>query len=178
MKPLKLIVNQNISLKEIGFEYLRPIYYIIDNQREYLSEWLFFVDLTTDLSYTNQFIESYLNSDRINLTMAISFNKQFVGIIGLKDSDLENKKTEIGYWISEKYQGNGIVTLACKALIDYAFNSLNYNRIQIKAATLNLKSRKIPERLNFSFEGIERDGELHKHGFVDLAIYSLLKNEF
>ena len=55
---------------------------------------------------------------------------------------------------------------------------MNINRIQIKAATENLKSRAIPERLGFTFEGIERDAELHTRGFVDLAIYGLLKNDW
>ena len=178
MKPIELIVDKNTLLKEIGFEHLRPIFNTIDREREYLGKWLPFVELTKDISFTNQFIENYLNSEKVNLTFAITFQKQFVGIIGLKDTDPDNKKTEIGYWISERFQGKGIMTHSCKTLVDYIFNSKDINRIQIKAATENLKSRAIPERLGFTFEGIERDGELHNYGFVDLAIYGLLKNEF
>ena len=177
MKPIELIVDENIRLKEIGFEHLRPIFNTIDSQRDYLGEWLPFVELTKDISFTNQFIENYLNSDKINLTFAITYQKQFAGLVGLKDTDLDNQKTEIGYWLSKNHQGRGIVTKSCKTLIDYVFGNMNINRIQIKAATENLKSRAIPERLGFTFEGIERDGELHTRGFVDLAIYSLLKKE-
>ncbi|MEI8271933.1 MAG: GNAT family protein [Paludibacter sp.] len=178
MKPIELVVDQNIRLKEIGFEHLRPIFKTIDSQRDYLAEWLPFVELTLDISYTNQFIENYLNSDKINLTFAITYQKQFAGIIGLKDTDLDNQKTEIGYWLSVNQQSHGIITNSCKTLIDYVFQSMNINRIQIKAATENLKSRAIPERLGFTFEGIERDAELHTRGFVDLAIYGLLKNDW
>ena len=177
MKPIELIVDQNIRLKEIGFEHLRPIYNTIDSQRDYLGKWLPFVELTKDISFSNQFIEDYLNSDKINLTFAITYQKQFAGLIGLKDTDPDNKKTEIGYWLSENKQGLGIITRSCKTLIDYIFSSKDINRIQIKAATENFKSRAIPQRLGFTLEGIERDGELHTRGFVDLAIYSLLKKE-
>ena len=177
MKPIELIVDENIRLKEIGFEHLRPIFNTIDSQRDYLGEWLPFVELTKDIYFTNQFIENYLNSDKINLTFAITYQKQFAGLIGLKDTDLDNQKTEIGYWLSENHQGRGIITNSCKTLIDYVFGNMNINRIQIKAATENLKSRAIPERIGFKQEGIERDGELHTRGFVDLAIYSLLKKE-
>jgi len=52
------------------------------------------------------------------------------------------------------------------------------NRIQIKVATENLKSQQVAERLGFKYEGIEREGELHKCGFLDLKVYSLLRNEF
>ena len=86
-----------------------------------------------------------------------------------------NKKTEIGYWLSESFQHKGIITQSGKALINYAFNEMNLNRIQLKAATGNLKSQQVAERLGFTKEGIERDGELHMRGFVDLVVFSLLK---
>jgi len=60
-------------------------------------------------------------------------------------------------------------------MISYAFNEMNLNRIQLKAATGNLKSQHVAERTGFTREGIERDGELHSRGFVDLIVYSLLK---
>lgn len=178
MKPIELIVDENTRLKEMGFEHLRPIFNTIDREREYLGKWLPFIELTKDIAFTNQFIENYLNSDKSNLTFAILYQKQFAGIIGLKDTDYDNQKTEIGYWMSERFQGNGIMTKSCKTLIHYVFDTQNINRVQIKAAIQNIKSRAIPERLGFKAEGIERDGELHSRGFVDLAIYGLLKNEF
>ena len=88
-----------------------------------------------------------------------------------------NQKTEIGYWLSEKFQHKGIVTHSCKALIDFAFSEMNLHRIQLKAATKNFKSQAVAKRLGFTVEGIERDGELHSHGFVDLKVFSLLKED-
>jgi ribosomal-protein-serine acetyltransferase len=56
---------------------------------------------------------------------------------------------------------------------------MDVNRIQIRCGTMNLSSRKIPERLGFMLEGIERDGELLSNGiYTDLAVYSLLKKEW
>ena len=61
----------------------------------------------------------------------------------------------------------------------FAFDELDVNRVQIKCATENIQSKKIPQKLNFTFEGIERDGELLAGGkFTDIEVYSLLKNEF
>jgi len=171
-------VNDNILLKEINLGVVESIFQTIDNEREYLIEWLPFVELTQDISFTRQFIENYLNSDKLDLTCAIYYQFQFAGIIGLKDTDIDNKKTEIGYWLSKSFQGNGIITQSCKVLINFVFNKMKMNRVQIKAATKNLKSWKIPERLGFTFEGIERNGELHDRGFVDLKVYSLLRNDY
>lgn len=97
---------------------------------------------------------------------------------GTERSDYDNSKVEIGYWISEKFQHLGIITLSCKTLIKYAFDKLEFNRIQLKAATENIKKpTRVAERLGFTFEGIERDGELHKRGFVDLVVFGLLKKD-
>jgi len=88
-------------------------------------------------------------------------------LVGLKDTDLINNKTEIGYWLSESFQHKGIITRSCKGLMDYAFKILGMNRVQLKAATENFKSQRVAERLGLSLEGIERDGELHDR---DLSI--------
>ena len=64
-------------------------------------------------------------------------------------------------------------------LIEHAFGELDMNRIQIKVAVGNDKSRRIPEKLGFQMEGIERDGELLVDNvFTDIAVYSLLRKEY
>lgn len=116
--------------------------------------------------------------DRIEYVFSIRKGDRFVGLIGLKDTDEQNKKTEIGYWLSEKYQKQGIVTKSVCKLCDYTFHELGINRIQIKCAVGNISSSNIPKRLGFSFEGIERQGELLTGGiFTDLEIYSKLKSD-
>src|SRR5690606_8940210 len=104
-------------------------------------------------------------------------NMEFAGLIGFKDSDWVNNKTELGYWLAEKMQGKGIVTLCTKALVKYAFNKLGMNRVQLKVAVGNSKSAAIPQRLGFQLEGIERDGELINGTYHDLQIFSLLKSD-
>ena len=173
----EIIVDKDILLKVVEPKDAEIIFNTIDNEREYLKEWLPFVEETHDISYTKTFIEHTIAADSSDLTFTISYKNQFVGIIGLKDTDMGNRKTEVGYWLSEKFQRKGIVTRSCRALIEFAFNDMNLHRIQLKAATKNFKSQAVAERLGFILEGIERDGELHSHGFVDLNVFSLLKKD-
>lgn len=175
---IRIDVDNDIYLKEIELTDSEIIYKTIDSERKYLNEWLPFVEFTEDLSYTRNFVESYLNSDRVDLTCTIIYKEQFVGIIGLKDTDVDNFKTEIGYWLSESAQHQGIITKSCKALINYVFEEMNLHRIRITVATKNFKSQRVVERLGFKKEGIKLDGELHSRGFVDLVVYGLLRNEF
>ncbi|HLP04911.1 MAG TPA: GNAT family protein [Paludibacter sp.] len=174
---IKLKANSDIELKELGYEDIQPIFSIIDSELPYLSEWLPFVSETKTPDDTRLFVEDYLNSEGHELTFGIFYQGRLAGLIGLKDIDTGNKKTEVGYWLSEKFQHKGIVTLSCRALIGYAFETLKLNRIQLKAATGNLKSQQVAKRLGFKREGIERAGELHQRGFVDLVVFSLLKED-
>ena len=86
---------------------------------------------------------------------------------------------EVGYWLSFPFQKKGIVSLSLQVIINHAFTNMDMNRIQIKCAVQNIPSNRIPQRLNFRFEGIERDGELLSDGnFTDLNIYSILRKDW
>lgn len=92
--------------------------------------------------------------------------------------DWVNRKTEIGYWLGASYQGKGLVTKSCRVLIDYAFNELKLNRVEMQCGAENARSRKIPENLGFREEGVIRQAQwLHDH-FVDLVIYGMLAGEW
>jgi len=178
---MTITVSPSIKLKQLELSDAPDIFRIIDSQREYLRKWLPFVDYTKEVTDTRLFIISTLDTPekRSELTFVIHLDGKFVGLIGFKDTDKANKKTEIGYWLSEAYQKRGIVTQSVKRLMELAFEELEINRIQIKCATGNIPSKSIPQRLGFTLEGIEHDGELLSDGvFTDLEVYSMLKKDF
>jgi ribosomal-protein-serine acetyltransferase len=178
MQTLK--VNEEILLKQIELSDAADIFATIDSQRDYLRVWLPFVDFTKGMEDSVQYIKSVndVPEESRDLVLTIRYKEKFVGLIGFKGTDRANQKTEIGYWLSEEYQGKGIVTESVKALVSYAFSEMDMNRIQIKCAIGNSRSKNIPKRLGFTFEGVERDGELLVGGvFTDIEVYSLLKND-
>ncbi|MGD8780919.1 MAG: GNAT family protein [Ignavibacteria bacterium] len=173
-------IDTEIELKQLEQSDSIDIFRTIDSQREYFGKWLPFVEFTKEISDTEKFVESVVNApeDRFEYVFAIRKQNKFVGLIGFKDTDKLNKKTEIGYWLSEKYQKQGIITKSVDKLCDFAFNKQGINRIQIKCAVENKPSINIPQKLGFKFEGIERDGELLTGNvFTDLEVYSKLKSD-
>jgi ribosomal-protein-serine acetyltransferase len=99
-------------------------------------------------------------------------------MIGLHDIDWVNRKTEIGYWISQEYQGLGIISRSCRALISYTFEHLKLHRLEIQCAKQNLASRRIPEKLGFQQEALLRES-IFLHGeFSDLILYGLLASQW
>lgn len=173
-------IDSDIELKQLELSDSKDIFKTINSQREYLGKWLPFVEFTKELFDTEKFVDSVVHApeDKFEYVFVIRKLKEFVGLIGFKDTDQQNKKTEIGYWLSEKYQKQGIITKSLEKLCDFAFNNLGINRIQIKCAVENKSSIKIPQNLGFKFEGIERNGELLTGGvFTDLEVYSKLKSD-
>lgn len=177
---VELKVDSQIVLKEIELSDAEDIFKLIDSDRENLRIWLSFVDSTKEIEDTKDFIRSilFLPGDIRDFVAVIIYNGQKIGLIGFKLTDFVNKKTEIGYWISKEFENKGIVTKSVVKMIDYAFNNLELNRIQIKCGIGNEKSSKIPKKLNFKFEGIERSAELLNGKFIDAEVYSILKDEW
>lgn len=99
---------------------------------------------------------------------------RIIGSCGFNALDYDNAKTEIGYDLSRECWGKGYVPEALRALIDYAFDTLGFNRIEAKAQPANINSIKVLQKLNFSLEGTLRQSERSKGSFIDLCMYSRL----
>ena len=97
--PLKLQVDDRIELKQVESSDSKDIFRTIDSQREYLGKWLPFVEQTRQLADTENFVDSVMNAPegRFEYVFVIKTGAQFVVLIGFKDTDKQNRKTEIGY---------------------------------------------------------------------------------
>ncbi len=104
-------------------------------------------------------------------------SNEIIGSCGYNSVDFENDKAEIGYDIAKHYWGKGYAPEAISALLQYAFHSLNLNRIEAKVEPENLNSIKVLEKLHFTFEGTLRKSEKSKGRYIDLNIYSKLKTD-
>jgi ribosomal-protein-serine acetyltransferase len=177
---MKIIVDKNITLYKARVKSAEEIFECIDNSREFLREWLPWVDGTKTAKDTEKYIKS-LKRPRGNyqdLVFEVRYEGAIAGLLGMKDMDSLNNKAEIGYWLSKKAVGRGIMIRSCRALIDYAFTELHLNKIWIRCAVDNLSSCNIPKQLGFTYEGIERQGEFLHGRYIDIKIYSLLRKEW
>lgn len=172
-------VDDAISLELVEEKHAETIFNLVSANKSLLSERLPWVD-NADLNFIKDFINEsqkrYL--EKTDYAFVIIYNNTIVGRIGIYTVDNKNKIGCIGYWLDEKFQGKGIITKSCNAILNYAFSILHLNRIEIKCGTENYKSQRIPELLNFKKEGIIRQGEIINNKFIDLSFYSLVKSEW
>lgn len=175
-----LIVSNEILLHQIELQDASIIYDAIDNNREWLSIWLPFVQLTKEVKDTKAFISSVIEKRKTtgNEVYTIWYRGDFAGIIGFHNTDRFSEKTEVGYWLIQEMTSKGIITSSLKALIRHAFENMMINRITLKCAVDNKASERVALRNGFYFEGIERQGEKLDNKFLDLKIYSYLKKDY
>lgn len=156
------------------------LYKAVKKNNKYLSKFLPWVESMKTVADFENYLIKCSNEQQLGTNWSFNIFKKnrIIGRIDLHQIDNNNKNACIGYWLSQKEQGKGIITNATKELIEYAFESLQLNRIEILIATHNTKSIDIPLRLGFQKEGILRQVERHKERYFDLAVFSLLKTEW
>ncbi|MBP0725220.1 GNAT family N-acetyltransferase [Bacillus sp. RG28] len=176
----RLPINDSIYLKLMLPKDAEILVSALKENQEQIKQWLIWaVNLPTVDVYKKEIIPTWLQKFANNngFEAAIFVNDELAGMIGLHYIDWNNKTTEMGYWLGEKFQGKGIMTKTVEKLTDYCFEELELNRIMIRAVDENTKSRGIPIRIGFVEEGITREAQLLHGKYCDLVNYSLLRKD-
>jgi ribosomal-protein-serine acetyltransferase len=147
--------------------------------REHLSRWLPWA-AAQDLDGTLEFIRRTRRqaADDAGFTFAIDGDGAVAGVVGLEPVDRTHRSASVGYWLAEPYQGRGIMTRAVSTLVEHAVSAMDLNRIEIRAAVGNARSRALPQRLGFREEGVLREAERVGDAYLDLVVYSVLASEW
>lgn len=173
---MELSPSYEIRLRLMGESHANELFQLVDSNRPHLREWLPWLDSQRGIADSYQFVrlmrDQFKNSE--SMTMGIWNRDSLCGVISFHRFDWMNKSSMIGYWIASTHQGKGIMTKACKAMLEHGFTRLGLHRVEIKCAAGNKKSCAIPERLGFVNEGISRQGEWLYDHYVDLVVYSML----
>lgn len=107
-------------------------------------------------------------------------NGDFVIATGLHRFDWTVRRFEIGYWTHKAYHNQGYATEASNALTRFAFNALSARAVDIQHAEGNDASARVPKKLGFEYEGVNRfatalpDGSVvAKHTYARFNINNL-----
>ncbi len=179
-KNYTIKVDNKIELRLPDVAFAKDLFQLIDRQREYLREFLWWVDFNTEEKHS----EAFLKDARMftlggqQVSACIFYNNKICGLISLIKIDRRYKNLEIGYWLDQDLQGKGIITKCCEKFIHHAFTKMEMNRLVIRTHKDNIRSKNIPKRLGFTYEGTQREvAKLHEE-FIDLENYSLLRKEW
>lgn len=175
-----IVVNEYISLRLLMKKDAEALFQLVEQSRNDLRKWMPWVDHMKNKEDYVQIIPQWLAefASETSLHMGIFVEGQIAGVAGFHSFDHVNQKTSIGYWLGKKYRGKGIMTKVVRKMVEIAFRELEMNRVEIRCAVENKKSRLIPERLGFYQEGILRLAEKIGDRYVDHVVYAILKQDY
>lgn len=178
MFPVRL--NDNVALELLEVRHADELFRVTDANREHLRQWLPWVDGCQSPGDTKAFIQMTRKQllDNNGFQTAIRYRGTLVGAVGHHGINWASRSASLGYWLAKDAQGRGIMTEACRAYTSHAFATLNLNRMEIRCAVENRRSRAIPERLAFQPEGTVRQAEWLYDHFVDHVVYGMLASEW
>jgi ribosomal-protein-serine acetyltransferase len=173
-------IREDVFLQLLEERHAPAVFSLVDADRAYLREWLPWVDATQTVDDTLSFIRSALEQFASNkgFVAGIWTGNQFCGVIGTHQLDLLNRKGEIGYWLGQSFQGRGLITESCRAVVTHLLTELDLNRVAIHCARENEKSCAVAHRLGFSDEGLAREAQLLHGHFHDLRRFVMLKKDW
>lgn len=135
------------------------------------------VEVTKEI--IEQWVNEYENNNIYNWAIEVNEIGEVIGGISIVKLDENHYSCEIGYCMARKYWGKGIMRESLKAVIDYLFSEVGFNRIAANHDTINTASGKVMLKSGMEYEGTLRQVKLRDNkDFYDLAVYAILKDDW
>ncbi|WP_424766815.1 GNAT family N-acetyltransferase [Paenibacillus sp. sgz302251] len=100
-----------------------------------------------------------------------------IGSCGFLNYSKENSRTEIGYDLTPSFWRQGMMAEAAARIVAFGFREMGLNRIEAKVEPANIASIRLLTKLGFHQEDQMRKYEFEKGRFMDLLIFSLLRQQ-
>lgn len=167
--PPKVILGSKIKLVARSLEDAEAQYKIIDSCRDYLNQWMPWVQFSNSTEDTKNYFSDAIKKwdERIlfDYTMFAAVSGEMLGGFGLHSLNWKTKSCEFGYWLGEKFQGHGYVTEAV-LLGEEVCRNLGLHRVVISCDRRNIKSQNIPKKLGYHLESRQLDQITDHHGSI------------
>ena len=125
-----------------------------------------------------EWVTAYDDINFYNWGIVLKEINEVIGSIGVVASIDHILQCEVGYCIGKEFWGQGIMTEAHSAVMDYLFFKVGYHRIQARHDVFNVASGIVMQKTGMQFEGIMRHANIRRDGsFCDYAVYAKLSTD-
>jgi [ribosomal protein S5]-alanine N-acetyltransferase len=114
----------------------------------------------------------------VRLAMDRASGGAFLGWCSLTRWNPDYRSAALGYCLGEAAWGHGYATEAARALLQWAFDTLDLNRVQAETDTRNAASARVLEKLGFVREGMLREDCIVNGEVSDSWVYGLLERDW
>ncbi len=123
-------------------------------------------------------LEAYSRKSFYQWAITLNDSKEPIGAIALTVVNENDLCGDVGYCIGKKYWGQGIVAEALNAVLNFAFTSVGFNRIEAYHSTNNPASGRVMQKAGMTFEGMAKQKYRSIMGFEDSNMYSIIREDF
>jgi ribosomal-protein-serine acetyltransferase len=179
-KP-RLLTNR-LLLRPLRPKDAEAVFEAIQESRASLRPWMPWVMGTLTADDSRQFIQRFGRSPHDivwGIWDANGKRLRFCGNVGLHRIAMWQSTAMMGYWVRMSCEGRGYATEASAAVLLWAFDRLKLARIEITAATQNIASRRVIEKLGFVPEGVLREAQRipRRRRRLDWLLASLVRSD-
>lgn len=131
-------------------------------------------------SYVELAIQKYEENSAIPFIIFDKRAQKFAGSTRFMNIDWKNKVIEIGStWIGRAFHGSGLNSATKELMLNYAFTTLNFEKVEFRIDERNIRSRKAVEKLHAKLEGVLRENVYLLDGYKrNTCCYGILRSEW
>lgn len=172
----RLEVRAGVELRMLEDRHTDEVFAAVNANREHLRRWMPWVDLNVGPDSTRQYIRKSLDQFARNegFVAGIRVDGRFAGSVGCLPIDWTHRKVEIGYWLAQEFEGQGLMTACARVLVDHALEVWKLHRLEIRCVAGNTRSAAVASRLGFQLEGTLRQGCLMRAEYHDVHVFGLV----
>ena len=120
--------------------------------------------------------KAFLKKEEFLFTLKHSETRELVGLIYIKEIDLNKKQGEFAYCIGYPFEGQGLTSKSVHILSNYAFEILGLETLQIIAHNDNLPSKSVALKNGFIWQKtLENEFTPTGEAPLDMELYELHK---
>ncbi len=181
MKPFEpfTLPTERLSLRFLHEGDL-PALYTIYSHPEVMRFWNYppWINSQQAVQMLNETLEAYQDGSGLRLGIERKSDRYLLGACSLFQFHEHSRRAEIGYLLGRPHWGFGYMHETLNALLEYAFNSMQLNRLEADIDPRNTASAKTLERLGFKKEGHLREHWIVGDEITDTWLYGLLRREW
>ena len=174
-----VIETERLILRQINSLDVEDIFEIFSDAEVAKYEWFTPMKSHEDaMKFISRYRDEFEDEEEITWGIVLKENNKLIGTCCLGDFAEGARRCEIGYDIMQAEWNNGYATEAIKAVVDFAFKTMNLNRIEAFITPGNDASVSVLKKVGFIHEGIVRERDLIKGKLEDGIVMAILKRDY
>ncbi len=178
-KQLPRLETERLVLRPVTFDDVPAIHaYCTDPDVARYTTWHAHQSLIETQAYVGAVQDQYGRDEPSPWGVERRAEGVLIGTCGFVARTPEHHRAELGYALARPYWGQGYMTEAVRAVVAFAFDHLDLNRIEAVCDAENLASARVLEKSGLVFEGILRDYLRVKGRYRNVRMYAAVRGSF